>query len=71
MKTQSSFLIYLLQNNIRYPVLAKKQPSPEGGARPPPLGGYRHALPLPPRGRGRSAKRGRGRGAALQSITSE
>jgi hypothetical protein len=46
------------------------QPSPEGGARPPPLGGYRHALPLPPRGRGRRPKAGRGRGAALQSITS-
>ncbi len=41
------------------------QPSPEGGASPPPLGGYRHALPLPPRGRGRRPKAGRGRGAGL------
>ncbi len=40
------------------------QPSPEGGARPPPLGGYRNSLPLPPRGRGRRPKAGRGRGAA-------
>jgi hypothetical protein len=64
MKTQSSFLIYFLQNNIKYLVLAKnqpspreaavrfrrnlqKQPSPEGGARPPPLGGYRHYCPCP------------------------
>ena len=41
------------------------QPSPEGGAGPPPLGGYRHALPLPPRGRGRRPKAGRGRGSPV------
>ena len=46
-------------------VRGNDQPSPEGGARPPPLGGYRNLLPLPPRGRGRRPKAGRGRGAAL------
>ncbi len=44
---------------------------PRRGALPPPFGGYRQSLPLPPRGRGRRPKAGRGRGAALQSITSE
>ena len=39
-----------------------KSSSPEGGACPPPDGGYPHSLPLPPRGRGRRPEAGRGRG---------
>jgi hypothetical protein len=45
------------------------QPSPEGGARPPPLGGYRHYCPCP-LGGGGGARSAGGVGGLLQSITS-
>ena len=34
LRSQSAFLIYFLQNNIKYLVLAKNQPSPEGKSVP-------------------------------------
>jgi hypothetical protein len=44
------------------------QPSPEGGARPPPLGAIAITAPAPS-GRGRRPKAGRGGGSRLQLVT--